>query len=213
MDGDFAPLDEMLALCGEFDAGLIVDEAHTNGITGKHGRGSVADLQPTDSIFARIHTFGKGLGLHGAVVLGSHSLRDYLINFCRPFIFSTAPSHDSLLAIQGAYRLLPGLEAQREQLFSLVRHFRSLVPGSSRRWLDSHSWIQSLLVPGNQAAVAAAEHLQERGFLLKAIRSPSVQPGTERLRICLHATNTAREIETLFEALEETQCVDMSLQA
>jgi 8-amino-7-oxononanoate synthase len=213
MDGDFAPLDQLLSLCTEFGAGLIVDEAHTNGITGKQGRGSLASLPHFDSVFARIHTFGKGLGLHGAVVLGSGSLREYLINFCRPFIFSTAPSHDSLLAIQGAYSLLPELDQEREHLFSLVRRFRELIPGSSHHWLNSSSWIQSLLIPGNQAVVAATNQLQEQGFLLKAIRAPSVPAGTERVRICLHASNTVREIETLFEALEEPQCVDISLRA
>ena len=213
MDGDFAPLGELLSLCSESGAGLIVDEAHTNGITGKHGCGSLAGLPNADSVFARIHTFGKGLGLHGAIVLGSKSLRKFLINFCRPFIFSTAPSHDSLLNIQGAYSLLPELDLQREHLFSLVRRFRELIPGSSHRWLDSNSWIQSLLIPGNQAVVAAADQLQEQGFLLKAIRTPSVPAGTERIRICLHASNTVREIETLFEALEEPQCVDISLRA
>jgi 8-amino-7-oxononanoate synthase len=213
MDGDFAPLDDLLALCTQFGAGLIVDEAHTNGITGKQGRGSLAALPTSDSVFARIHTFGKGLGLHGAVILGSKSLREYLINFCRPFIFSTAPSHDSLLNIQGAYSLLPELDPQREHLFSLVHRFRELVPGSSHRWLDSSSWIQSLLIAGNQAVVAAAKQLQDQGFLVKAIRTPSVPAGTERVRICLHASNTVREIEDLFEALEDPQCVDISLQA
>jgi len=213
MDGDFAPLGEMLALCNEFGAGLIVDEAHTNGITGKNGRGSLAGLPNPDSAFARIHTFGKGLGLHGAIILGSESLREYLINFCRPFIFSTAPPDDSLVNIQAAYSLLPELDPQREHLFSLVRRFRKLIPGSSHRWLDSNSWIQSLLIPGNQAVVTAANQLREQGFLLKAIRSPSVPAGTERIRICLHASNTAREIEALFEALEKLQCVDISLRA
>jgi 8-amino-7-oxononanoate synthase len=213
MDGDFAPLGEMLALCSEFGAGLIVDEAHTNGITGQNGSGSLAGLPRLDSAFARIHTFGKGLGLHGAVVLGSEALREYLINFCRPFIFSTAPPDESLINIEGAYSLLPELEPQRRQLFSLVSHFRQLIPGSSHRWQDSDSWIQSLLIPGNQAAVTAAEHLQELGFLVKAIRSPSVPAGTERVRICLHASNTVQEIEALFEALEEPRCVDISLRA
>ena len=213
MDGDFAPLTELTRICAEFDAGLIVDEAHSNGITGRHGAGSVCELGLAEHVFARIHTFGKGLGLHGAIVLGAGTLREYLVNFCRPFIFSTAPSADSLLSIEAAYELLPELDGQRDQLFSLVRHFRQLSAASSYHWHDSNSWIQSLLIPGNERAMAAAARLRERGFLVKAIRAPSVPPGTERIRICLHASNTIQHIENLFEALEERQCADVLLQA
>ena len=218
MDGDFAPLLELAQICTEFDAGLIVDEAHSNGITGRHGAGSVAELGLADQVFARIHTFGKGLGLHGAIVMGSGTLREYLVNFCRPFIFSTAASADALLSIQGAYELLPEFVEQREQLFLLVRHFKQLTAESKYHWHDSSSWIQSLMIPGNECAMTAAARLRERGFLVKAIRAPSVPPGTERIRICLHASNTIQEVEGLFEALfdtlpEERQCADLSLQA
>jgi len=213
MDGDFSPLDDVVSLCGEFGAALIVDEAHSNGITGLHGSGSVAEHGLTGGVFARVHTFGKGLGLHGAVVLGSKTLKEYLVNFCRPFIFSTAPSGDSLMSIRAAYDFLPELDPQREQLFSLVRRFRELIADSSHNWLDSESWIQSLMIPGSQAAVRAAQRLQDQGFLVKAIRAPSVPEGAERIRICLHSSNTVSEVEALFEALEELQCVDISLQA
>jgi 8-amino-7-oxononanoate synthase len=213
MDGDFAPLRDLAQICAEFGAGLIVDEAHSNGITGRHGTGSVAELGLTDQVFARIHTFGKGLGLHGAIVMGTRTLRQYLVNFCRPFIFSTALSADAILSIKGAYELLPELTEQREQLFSLVRHFRRLTAESSYRWHDSNSWIQSLMIPGNERAMTAAARLREREYLVKAIRAPSVPPGTERIRICLHASNSIQEVEGLFEALEERQCADVLLQA
>jgi 8-amino-7-oxononanoate synthase len=213
MNGDFAPLAEMAAVCQQYDASLIVDEAHSNGLTGPHGAGSVVAMGLEDSIFARVHTFGKGLGLHGAVVLGSRTLRDYLINFCRPFIFSTAPPADSLLRIRAAYDLLPELDATRERLSFLVRKFRTLTASSSGQWLDSSSWIQSLVVPGNRQVLAAAAGLQDQGFCVKAIRAPSVRSGSERIRICLHAFNTEREIEDLFTALENSACTAISLQA
>ena len=213
MDGDFSPLSDLAQICTEFDAGLIVDEAHSNGITGRYGAGLVAELGLADQVFARIHTFGKGLGLHGAIVMGTSTLRQYLVNFCRPFIFSTAPSADALLSIKAAYELLPELDEQRQQLFSLVRHFRQLTAQSTYQWHDSNSWIQSLLIPGNDRAMTAAARLRERGFLVKAIRAPSVPPGTERIRICLHASNSIQEVEGLFEALEERQCADVLLQA
>ena len=190
-----------------------MDEAHSNGITGRYGAGLVAELGLADQVFARIHTFGKGLGLHGAIVMGTSTLRQYLVNFCRPFIFSTALSADALLSIKAAYELLPELDEQREQLFSLVRHFRQLTAQSTYQWYDSNSWIQSLLIPGNDRAMTAAARLRERGFLVKAIRAPSVPPGTERIRICLHASNSIQEVEGLFEALEERKCADVLLQA
>jgi len=213
MDGDFSPLSDLAQICTEFDAGLIVDEAHSNGITGRYGAGLVAELGLADQVFARIHTFGKGLGLHGAIVMGTSTLRQYLVNFCRPFIFSTALSADALLSIKAAYELLPELDEQREQLFSLVRHFRQLTAQSTYQWYDSNSWIQSLLIPGNDRAMTAAARLRERGFLVKAIRAPSVPSGTERIRICLHASNSIQEVEGLFEALEERKCADVLLQA
>lgn len=213
MDGDFAPLPEVARICSEFDAALIVDEAHSNGITGRHGAGSVCELGLEGQVFARVHTFGKGLGLRGAIVMGSRTLREYLVNFCRPFIYSTAPSADTLLSIRGAYELLPELDDRRERLFALVRHFRGLTAESTYRWQDSSSWIQSLMLPGNECALRLAARLRERGFLVKAIRAPSVAPGTERIRICLHASNTIEQIDRLFEAVEEPRCADVSLQA
>lgn len=213
MNGDFAPLAEMVSVCEQYDASLIVDEAHSNGLTGPRGAGSVVAQGLQHSVFARLHTFGKGLGLHGAVVLGSQTLREFLINFCRPFIFSTALPAASLLSIRAAYDLLPELDATREKLFSLVSTFRRLTPSSSGQWLDSRSWIQSLIVPGNTQVVAAANHLQDLGFAVKAIRAPSVPIGRERIRICLHAFNTEQEIENLFMALEKSACTAASLQA
>jgi len=213
MGGDMAPLLEMAALAAKYDAGLIVDEAHSNGITGPAGAGSVVENGLEDQVFARVHTFGKGLGLHGAVVLGSKTLRDYLVNFCRPFVFSTAPSRESLDRIEAAYELLPDLDAERERLFSLVRHFRTAIRDSSFRWTDSQSWIQCVIIPGNDQVLATTGRLAELGFDVKAIRAPSVPPGGECIRICLHAFNTVDEIDRLIAALENLQCADMSLQA
>ena len=166
-----------------------------------------------DHVFAKVHTFGKGLGLHGAVVLGSKTLRDYRVNFCRPLVFSTAPSRESMDRIEAAYELLPELDAEREQLFSLVRHARTAIREYSFRWMDSSSWIQAVVIPGNVQVLATAGRLGDLGFDVKAIRAPSVPPGSECIRICLHAFNTVDEIDRLMAALENLQCVDMSLRA
>jgi len=208
MDGDCAPLQAMAKLAGEAGAALMVDEAHSNGINGVHGAGLVSELGLETEVFARVHTFGKGIGLHGAVVLGSQTLKSYLVNFSRPFIYSTAPAQDHLLKIRAAYRLLPELDETRERLFELVRHFRRLCASSRFRWIESNSWIQSVVVPGDDQVLATAEFLQSKGYWVKAIRSPSVARGAERVRICLHAFNTHAEIEGLLTALEESREAD-----
>jgi len=213
MDGDFAPLREMAAMCAEYTAGLIVDEAHTHAVSGPGGAGRVVEQGLETGVFARIHTFGKGLGLHGAAVLGSPTLREYLVNFSRPFVFSTAAPADSLLHIQAAHELLPDLDGQRQRLLSLVDHFRRNTTRSSHHWLESQSWIQSLLIPGNDAATALADRLHEQGYLTKAIRAPSVAAGSERLRICLHTFNSHEEIDGLFAALENPACKAVLSQA
>ena len=109
MDGDLAPLQEMAALCEQYNAKLIVDEAHATGIVGEHGEGLVQHLQLQSKCFARIHTFGKALGVHGAIVLGSSFLRSYLINFSRPFIYTTALPPCTVQHIAEAYKLFPGM--------------------------------------------------------------------------------------------------------
>jgi len=217
MDGDSAPLKDMAELAAETGAALMVDEAHSNGISGPRGAGMVSELGLEKDVFARVQTFGKGIGLHGAIVLGSRTLKSYLVNFSRPFIYSTAPADDQLLKIRAAYRLLPELDETREHLFDLVGYFRRLCGSSRYRWLDSDSWIQSVIVPGEQNVLETAELLQSGGYRVKAIRAPSVPAGAERIRICLHAFNTHAEIDGLLGILEHDRetdgCAAASLQA
>ena len=103
MDGDIAPIDELSEICNRYGAHLIVDEAHATGIIGERGEGLVQQSGFHSECFARVHTFGKAVGCHGAVVLGSHSLRNYLINFSRPFIYSTALPESAIMAINKSY--------------------------------------------------------------------------------------------------------------
>jgi len=208
MDGNCAPLEAMAKMTAEAGAGLIVDEAHSNGISGPNGAGMVSERGLENEVFARVHTFGKGIGLHGAVVLGSETLKTFLVNFSRPFIYSTAPAHDQLLKIRAAYKLLPELQETRERLFGLVRHFCRYARASGYDWVDSNSWIQSVVVPGERQVLQTAEFLQSRGYWVKAIRAPSVAAGAERIRICVHAFNTYAEIEGLLNSLEESREAD-----
>ncbi|MEO0472617.1 MAG: 8-amino-7-oxononanoate synthase [Bacteroidota bacterium] len=204
MDGDFAPLIEMAKLAETYGAHLIVDEAHSSGIIGPNGAGRVVQLGLENQISIRVHTFGKAYGIHGAAVVGSHLLREFLINFARPFVFSTAPSPDHFLMIQAAYGLPAAeMETRRKHLLALVRYFCQQREKSSWKWLPATNWIQSLCVPGNQAAKVVAERLQQSGLGLKAILAPTVAKGGERIRICLHAHNQQEEIDDLMESLEE----------
>jgi 8-amino-7-oxononanoate synthase len=195
MDGDFAPLERIAALCRQYDAQLIVDEAHATGVVGGKGEGLVQALGLERECFARVHTFGKAVGCHGAVVLGSTLLRDFLINFSRSFIYTTALPPASVRAIARAYALLPRLDAERERLQLLIGRFREM-PIAFKR-LDSTTPIQVVIVPGNAAVKALAAQLQEAGLDVRPILSPTVEKGKERLRIVLHAYNTEEEIDQL----------------
>ncbi len=202
MDGDFAPLGELAGLCGRYGCRMIVDEAHATGLFGKHGRGRVAECGCEALTFARIHTFGKALGCHGAVVVGSEALRTHLINFARPLIYSTALPLHSLLAIKCAYDLLPHREQAVTHLFELVDQFRAQVcKCNGVDFLDSRSAIQGVVLPGNQRVRRMADTLQQAGFDVRPIMSPTVKRGRERLRICLHASNTPAEVTSLLDAL------------
>ena len=204
MDGDVAPLRELAHLCDYYGAGLIVDEAHATGVYGPNGEGLVVALGLQERILARIHTFGKSLGVHGAAVVGPTVLRDYLINFARPFIYSTALPPHSLLAVRCAHKHLQTHPDARRQLHNRLAYFRKCVsvvlPNS--HWTNSPSPIQCLIVPGNDTARHVATMVQQAGFDVRAILSPTVPTGQERLRICVHACNTTDEIDRLADVLK-----------
>lgn len=200
MDGDLAPLEAILALCRSYDAHLILDEAHATGVIGKAGEGLAQDQGLHAACLARIHTFGKAVGCHGAIVLGSDRLRRYLVNFCRPLIYTTALPPVSVQAIADAYRLFPGMTAERERLRQLIGRFRSAAIGFER--LDSLTPVQAVIVPGNSEVRALAERLQGAGLDIRAILYPTVPKGAERLRIVIHAFNTAEEVDRLTELLQ-----------
>ncbi len=205
MDGDQAPLTEMAALADRYQAYLIVDEAHATGVSGEGGRGLVCALRLEDRVLARIHTFGKALGVHGAAVVGSPLLREYLINFARSFIYTTAQPFHTLLSIQCAYELLPDSDTQRRQLQEHIAFFREQSGKIPFGVLDSKSPIQGVMIPGNENARKAAQTLEDHGYYAKAILSPTVPARKERLRICLHAFNTKEEIEGFIRCLK-TAC-------
>jgi 8-amino-7-oxononanoate synthase len=201
MDGDEAPLPEIILLTEKYHANLIVDEAHATGV---FGYGLVQQLQLENRVFARTVTFGKALGSHGAIVLGSKNLSHYLINFARSFIYTTAPGFHQLLTTKMAYQLLENSAEKQQQLSKLISIFKnSLQKKHSNLLIKSNSAIQSILVPGNANAKQLANQLQKNGFDVRAILSPTVAAGMERLRVCLHTYNTEQEIIGLAAAIND----------
>jgi 8-amino-7-oxononanoate synthase len=205
MDGDFAPLLEICSLCEKYGAALIVDEAHATGVFGKNGSGRVQELGLEKRIFARVHTFGKALGTHGAIVLGSSVLRDYLINFSRSFIYTTALPESTLKSIKYSYSLLINEPQRQKQLISNITKYKKCVEEAEIKWelIKSESAIQTVIVSENSKARALSFRLREIGYDVRAILAPTVPKGKERLRICLHAFNSHQEIEELVTLIEK----------
>lgn len=194
MDGDSAPLKEIAALCHTYGLYLIVDEAHAIGVFGKQGRGLCEELRIEKDCFARIYTYGKAMGCHGAAIAGSDELKHYLVNFSRSFIYTTAMPEHSLLAIKAAYQLLV-TNPVTGALNANIDYFKTLIPASSV--IASNSAIHCKLIPGNQQAQALEDACAANRLFVKAIKSPTVKEGQERVRICLHAFNTKEEIDHL----------------
>ena len=203
MDGDVAKLESILEICQKNEAKLIVDEAHSNGVVGKNGEGICSSLGIQNEVLATVVTFGKAMGTHGAAVLGGKWLIDYLTNFSRSFIYSTAASDHQLASIKCAYEFAAGADEERNELNSNITYFiKRRNAFQEVEWVDSNTSIQSLIISGNQAVMQAAEDLKAADISILPIRSPTVSAGRERLRISLHSFNTEQEIDLLFKSLE-----------
>ncbi len=201
MDGDLAPLNDLATICDRHGALLIVDEAHATGIVGARGEGLVQHCQLVHACFARIVTFGKALGCHGAAILGSRSLRDYLVNFSKSFIFTTAMPPINVSAIAEAYAVFPQLTEERLKLNALAKQFRDQTKGISGT--STNTPIQAVMIPGNEMVRKIATALQATGLDTRPILSPTVPPGTERIRIVIHSFNTVQQISVLAEELSK----------
>ena len=203
MDGDTPNLEELVLLCEKHYCYLIIDEAHALGVFGEKGEGLIQAHQLQNKIFARIMTFGKGLGCHGAAVIGSEELKQYLINFSRSFIYTTGLSPHSVATILKAYQHLEEKPEALSKLRANYIHFNQQknLLGLKPLFVRSKSAIQSAIIPGNEKVKTIANQLQEKGFEVKAILSPTVPEGQERLRICLHSYNTQEEISEVLALL------------
>jgi len=201
MDGDESPLLKISELCQQFNAKLIVDEAHSGGLYGKEGRGLVSKYNLDEFVFIKLITFGKAYGRHGALVLSDALTKDYLINFCRAFIYTTALPLHSLHQIKKAVDLSKMMDNMRANLFDLVDYFKRQAPPNGIKLIKSDSPIQCVLMPGNNRIKQIEKHLQDKGFAVKAILSPTVKKGEERIRICLHGFNMRNEVDELMTTL------------
>ena len=201
MDGDSPDMLKMLSLAKQYGAYIAVDEAHAIGVFGEYGSGIIQSLGIEKEVFARIVTFGKGLGAHGAAVLASREVIEYLVNFSRSFIYTTAMSPHSVATIRAGYEQLLQTDAI-ELLQHNIRYFKEQIDKYQLEgFIPSESAIQAIIVSGNDRVKKLAEKLQKEGMGVLPILAPTVPAGQERLRICLHSFNTEKEIEKLVRLL------------
>ena len=204
MDGDEAPLVEITKLAKEYEALIIVDEAHATGIYGNNGAGLIDKLGLEKDVFARILTFGKARGIHGAAVIGNNVLKQYLVNFARPFIYTTALPPHCLIAIEQSFNYLkynlPLQESIREKVALFNKLFKGKLTGSYQKIERAHP-IQSIVIPGNENVKSVAKKIISNNFDVRPILSPTVKKDQERLRICLHTFNSNDEISALIDTL------------
>ena len=196
MDGDFAPLKEIVTLSEKYRTYLVVDEAHAAGV---FGQGITTELNCELSVFARLVTFGKSYGSHGAAILGNKELIQYLYNFSRSFIYTTAlpPAAYQRIELITLHSLL---EERRSELVENITYFRKLMKGVELV-SGEKSPIQIIHCGNVQRLTSISEHLYKEGIMVKAIFSPTVPTGKERLRICLHAFNKPHDIKQLVQII------------
>ncbi|MDH4471277.1 MAG: 8-amino-7-oxononanoate synthase [Fluviicola sp.] len=201
MDGDQAPLVELVTWCEQKGAYLIVDEAHAGGVYGDKGKGLLHELGLNQRCFARLYTFGKAYGTHGAVICGSGQLKEYLYNFARSFIYSTALPPNQYQLIQQSVERATDLDL-RHNLSAVISRFRSLMK-PEMLISDPSSPIQVIPISTLEQCVLIAQKMQEHKLAVKAILPPTVPENGQRLRICLHSYNTDAEVDQLAALLNE----------
>ena len=202
MDGDYSPVPEMIEICQRNHAAIIMDEAHTTGWAGPEGRGWGIRHQLEKDLLARVHTFGKGMGVHGACVVGSVELINYMVNFARPFIYTTALPPHSIVSIDCVLTFLEQSLVTSVWLSQRIEYYlKQASKLTIEKSINAGSPIQWILTRGNRRTVNISKGLQAKGFDVRPILSPTVPEGRERLRICIHSFNTEAEVNNLIEAI------------
>ncbi len=209
MDGDLAPVPELLALCEKYDAWLLLDDAHGFGVLGKNGRGILEHFPfpithyPSRLIY--MATLGKAAGVSGAFVAGTQELIDGLVQNARAYIYTTATPPMLALALQESLRIIETEDWRRERLEQLIAQLRNGLKLKHWQLMPSETPIQPLLIGSSKEAAAVSAALQEKGILVPAIRPPTVQQGTARLRISLSAVHSREDVELLLDALHQLE--------
>jgi 8-amino-7-oxononanoate synthase len=206
MEGDMPNLNKLADLAFIYEVELIIDEAHATGLFGRNGAGCCNVAKIENKCFARVYTFGKAIGSHGAVVVGSQTLKDYLVNFSKPFIYSTALDMHNLLSVKHSYFYLQKPINQCIKIKNLILYFKYKFNSLKGKFLlIGDGPIFGILVSGNENCRKIANYLQENGFDIRPIVAPTVPKGTERLRIILHSYNSTNEIDLLCNLLTDYQ--------
>lgn len=202
MDGDCAPLPELAALAQQNKAWLMVDDAHGFGCLGRTGAGCAEHFGLTqEQLPILMATLGKSVGSFGAFVAGSETLIESLIQFARPYIYTTAMPPAVAAATRASLRIIQSEHWRREHLHSLIAHFRRGAVERGLQLMDSYSPIQPVVIGSEANALAVAERLAARGILIIAIRPPTVPAGSSRLRITFSAQHTVAQVDQLLDEL------------
>ena len=203
MDGDLPPLESMAVVTNQHQGWLMVDDAHGFGVLGKHGGGLIEALDLSiEQVPILVGTLGKAFGTFGAFVAGSEALIETLIQFSRSYIYTTALPPAVAVASSASLKILQAESWRREKLVSLVSRFRLGAEQIGLDLMDSQTPIQPVQINDDQRVMEINQQLRAKGFMVGAIRPPTVPKGSGRLRICLSATHTEEQIDQLLEALE-----------
>jgi 8-amino-7-oxononanoate synthase len=206
MDGDMAPLRELLALCEQHDAWLYVDDAHGFGVLGEQGRGSLAHFGIASPRIIYMATLGKAAGVSGAFVAAEQVVIDTLVNHAHSYVYTTATPPALSVALLQSLQLIAQGDALRAHLHRLIAKLRNGLADLPWQLMPSETAIQPLLIGDNQQSLKLSESLRERGIWVAAIRPPTVPQGTARLRITLSAAHTEADVDQLIGALHELAC-------
>jgi len=207
MDGDFADLARLVSLSQRVGTKLFVDEAHATGVFGENGMGLASQHKGIDLIMG---TFGKGLGSFGAYIACSKQMRDYLINFCSGFIYTTALPPPVLGAIDAALEIVPTMSKERKHLLALAEHAQTEIKSLGFDVGLSASQIIPVIIGKDLQVTSLAQYLADSNIFVSAIRPPTVPDGTARLRLSLSAQHTEAHIEKLIKALKQWRAASKS---
>jgi 8-amino-7-oxononanoate synthase len=211
MDGDEAPLEELLLLADQSNCGLVVDEAHATGVFGQTGAGLLNQLGLSHRVLVKLGTLSKAIGGIGGFAAGSSHLIELLVNRCRSYLFSTAPPAAAMAAAEAAVELLPSLSAERKYLFDLSRSVRQRLTDQGWQVAQGRSPIVPMIVGDAETTLRISRRLLNNNIYVPAIRPPTVPPGTCRLRFSLSTSHTPSDIDRLCMTLGTRPCSDDEL--